>query len=377
MNHYTLVEDTRAAAEQRGWKYTEHLPAAIQMRYGSRTTQAEAVLALKHATVWDSLNFHYSERDFPEPVTQYLGKLASVHNYPMPAVFACELPDARLIGAHGMIVSAQGDVLLDSRWVTFRNRARFDLIRYAPLPDASPHLRHALPLLPDHSHVYGHWLTDCLPRLASVDLADPDLTIILPRAPIPAHFESLEMLGLSPTQMLPQPSAHNLRADRVTLLNLPKIWLRPRQEQVHWLRARLNVPPATAARRLFVSRGNLRRRLLNEDEIERLLRGYGFQTIYPHEMTFAEHMRVFGEAQIILGMYGSGMFNAMLAPPGTLVITPQNPYWWDPELMRLTSLLSQHHWYMFGESVGPDYETWVDPARLEDLLVTALRFHNL
>jgi capsular polysaccharide biosynthesis protein len=83
--------------------------------------------------------------------------------------------------------------------------------------------------------------------------------------------------------------------------------------------------------RIFLTRGNLRRNLLNLAEIEGILREHGFSVIDPadHPATI-EHC---ANAEIIAGVDGSNLANIAFAPEGACIMificataAPPEPY---------------------------------------------------
>jgi capsular polysaccharide biosynthesis protein len=62
------------------------------------------------------------------------------------------------------------------------------------------------------------------------------------------------------------------------------------------------------------------RRLLNEEDIERIVSRRGFAVVYPETLSFGGQVALFGAARTIVGPSGSGMLNAAFAPSGAGVI---------------------------------------------------------
>ena len=77
-----------------------------------------------------------------------------------------------------------------------------------------------------------------------------------------------------------------------------------------------------ARRRLYVSRKHQTkfRRLENEQDVETLCIRHGFEVVYPEQLRFAEQVRLFSQAQVIVGPGGSNMANTVFAPQGARVL---------------------------------------------------------
>jgi capsular polysaccharide biosynthesis protein len=95
-------------------------------------------------------------------------------------------------------------------------------------------------------------------------------------------------------------------------------------------------------RRLYVSRrGHPMRVMVNEVALEAALVRRGFQIVRPERMSVADQIRLFAEADAIVGPTGAGLTNAVFAAPGCKVveIQPENfASFWVPAFSRLIGL---------------------------------------
>ena len=75
------------------------------------------------------------------------------------------------------------------------------------------------------------------------------------------------------------------------------------------------------SKRIIISRGSsTTRRWLNENECMQLLDILGFKLIDPSNLSLAQQVEAFSNAEIILGPHGAGLTNIMFCNPGTKVI---------------------------------------------------------
>jgi capsular polysaccharide biosynthesis protein len=81
--------------------------------------------------------------------------------------------------------------------------------------------------------------------------------------------------------------------------------------------ARPNTPE-----KIYVSRRKWQkqRRLVNEEEVEKIFSDRGFCIIYPEEMSVPEQISFFRGAKFIAGPSGSGMYNTIYCTPGTKIL---------------------------------------------------------
>ena len=116
---------------------------------------------------------------------------------------------------------------------------------------------------------------------------------------------------------------------------LRKVWVAPRghgliaelhSRAIDWLRQigdRVAGEDAVAPRprRIYVSRAGTRhRRLLNEDQVQRLATELGFTTVRPETLPVSEQIRLFRGADVVMGTFGAGLTNALFMRPGALLL---------------------------------------------------------
>jgi hypothetical protein len=74
-------------------------------------------------------------------------------------------------------------------------------------------------------------------------------------------------------------------------------------------------------RKLFISRKNSNIiRLLYQDKIEQIFKEYGYEIIYPEEMSFQDQLKTFSGAEFIAGASGAGFTNILFANKNAKII---------------------------------------------------------
>ena len=216
-------------------------------------------------------------------------------------------------------------------------------------------------LMTTFSRIYGHWLVEALPRLEGYEhfcRLSGERPLLLIEDDAPAwKLQSLELMGYGRDDLLPWSG----RTTNVKTLVLPSIrrqsgWLEPRA--CEWLRERLvsALPESSApayARRVLISRGAAAgRRILNEDELMAALSPFGFDRHQPETMHFAEEVRLFAGAEIVVAVHGSGLTNAVLSAKKPLVIDLFDDFW-TPEFVRLAATSGARYACVRSESRKP------------------------
>jgi len=236
---------------------------------------------------------------------------------------------------------------------------------------------------------YSHWLLDYLPRLAL--LGDPTVPLLVNAPLAPFQVASLRASGIGEHRLLPlaYPSAVSVRhlfyPDLCSSSFTPPRSLRP--GVLAWLRETFAPLMASGRRdrKIFISRGEERephrRRLLNHDEIAGIARNHGFEVVAMEQLNFADQVRMFAEAAVIVGAHGAGFANMAFAPTGAEVVELIGPRLSDSEwsmgYARIAPFLGLEFTRIVGNSdartpVAFDhlpYETYViDPGELETVL---------
>ncbi|MCC7276318.1 MAG: glycosyltransferase family 61 protein [Alphaproteobacteria bacterium] len=163
-----------------------------------------------------------------------------------------------------------------------------------------------------------HWLADFLPRLALL-AADPALAggaVLVNHDLDAAQGRSLDFVTAALGLRLPA-----LRPVADGIVGVRRVAVPVRATRVAAVRfwdtvlAAAGVARVASGRRLFVRRGAVaRRRLVDEDAVAATLTASGFDVIDPGTLSFAEQVRTFAAASIIVGTHGAALANILLAP---------------------------------------------------------------
>lgn len=173
---------------------------------------------------------------------------------------------------------------------------------------------------------YFHFVMDMVPRLRSLSLY-PELRDVRILAPVirPGSFEDqlLRRLGLHDRLLELRTGTALCRRVYLPSMMCPGGISR---EQAHYVQHTLFTafgvrPNPVASSLLYVSRrDSVRRRILNEPELEQGLATLGFTTVVPGEMTAEEQISAFSSARLVVGPIGSNNTNIVFAPDGAGLI---------------------------------------------------------
>ena len=87
----------------------------------------------------------------------------------------------------------------------------------------------------------------------------------------------------------------------------------------------LAVSSTTSERNIFLARGNTRRNY-NQDELIEIVKSFGFEVVFPENLTFLEQMQLFQSASLVVGASGAAWANMLFCKTGSRGLT-----WMFPE----------------------------------------------
>ena len=228
---------------------------------------------------------------------------------------------------------------------------------------------------------YGHTLTDILPKLINVGRSGlSGIRLVLPKAM--QHFAGLIAAVLSELGVHAELEFHalaTLKEARDVHVFSPVGQHNTRKSttflELADLLARIYGIRMERSRRIYVRRGPGEQRSLGQSAaVEAAFAQYGFESVFPADLSLEDQIRLFSSASHVAGAMGAGMANIGWAPPGceVLMIDPGigDFYFWD-----FSCLLSQRFdWLFAGPLTG--YTPALGEATFEidpDLLNATLR----
>ena len=218
--------------------------------------------------------------------------------------------------------------------------------------------------------IYGHWLTDMLPKLAVLEAAGHDwrsLWYPIPDATPKFGVDLMLLFGIPQSRIVRVASGRAITADALLMPTSMHNGVRYSpllRDMTVSLRQELGrsdgaVPAHRGQARIFLARKDRKRLVTNRARIEAMARSAGFEVVYPETMTLAEQVALFSSAREIVGEYGSAFHTAMFSPAATVVCGLRGGQF-HPAFIQsgIGEVLDQPTGYVFGEPQG-------DPARYD------------
>lgn len=314
-----------------------------------------------------------------DPAAVFYGGLARVREpsagmlYVRPQRYHCTLHEPFLNLHHGALCTAAGPVVTDC---AARNRSG-KLTRTWLRGRLRPRRTERLP--GRFTTIWGkfagsnhyHWLIECLPRLRQLaDLGEPPPILLMPRS-MPAVCEE-SLACCLPANMPMRRMDGWVRPEDYVFVSFrhikPAAWLD--EDSRRFVRDAVFRRYGLSAdhkgtRRIYLSRSAAAlRRLVNEDEVQEVLAGFGFETVWAERLTFEQQVRVFHGASHVVTVHGAGLANLLFAGPvGVLELFARGTF--TPLYFFLATSLGQRHHFLLGseESRLQNFRIDVDELR--------------
>ncbi len=283
------------------------------------------------------------------------------------------------------------------RPTTDDGRYRFESDRLIPLP--GKHVVIGGPV----DNAYYHWLFNWCPRLLVLEKLAPEvfhdpsvMFMIDHRAAIEPYRSFLLALGIPQERIFFADDAYDYQLEEAILVSFlpqtkyyPEIVKQFASKVVAGLKS--DEPMQTRRRRIFISRQKFdtpKRRIANIDVIEPLLLTYGFEPVILEDLSVVEQIRLFSQAEAVIGVHGAGLANMIFSPSDCRMLLLENPRNISVGLARMFSELAvvcglRHQVIPVDEEVveGIDYSSFgnvhnrdivVDPGALKVALEALL-----
>jgi len=249
-----------------------------------------------------------------------------------------ELPAAALLDRDDVV---KDELRVVHPWSSNIVRAELEVLLFAPSPE----------------HQAGHWLLDFLPRLQIFDMHDLAGVKICITRDLPEKFRSsLRLFGFSNDDLFECEPGKVYQFDAVYVFQ-PGHYIRPNQENISYLRKHLSIaaprPEKKVADKVFLSRDNRTRAILNQEEVFQFLEERGFVFLNLAELSFQEQRNKLSSAALIISVFGSDLLGALMAPEGATLLELTWEPDQDPCMGPICSMIGLNHHFLVCRSFKP------------------------
>lgn len=133
----------------------------------------------------------------------------------------------------------------------------------------------------------------------------------------------------------------------------------------------LSTPP-TYERNIYITRRKARvRRVANEEELLQVLLEYGFETYALEDMTFAEQVLLFHDANVVVAPHGAGLANILFS--GEIKVLELTSPLQTLAYFMICQTLGQEYHYLHSPQTKRDEDFYVDVGAVKEILPQLLR----
>jgi capsular polysaccharide biosynthesis protein len=297
---------------------------------------------------------------------------------PSLPVYVARIPQGRVMGRHGAVISGDDLILGDLSRDWFFGPQQHPLLFKLKLPEPQKLAGKTVTLASPSGWNYYHWLLDVLPRVGilekgGVDLPSVDWFIVNGGA---AHYQTstLDLLGI--------PKARRVLAGQGRLYQCETLIAPSPVEKpdhlppwvVRFLRDKFlpGNPTGSYPPRIYVSRSRSKyRKFTNDAEVRAWLAQRGFTEVFTEEMTFAEQAALFASVNAVVAPHGAGLTNLAFCRPKTKVVEIYSPAYVNGCFWALANIADLDYFYVLGAGRRPP--EYHDPHKVEQNITANLQ----
>ena len=260
-----------------------------------------------------------SQPDLPRSLTTRTG------SFTLKQPFVCEVANADLIGPRAVGFNQEGHLISETVGPlkkTVQQGLPMRTLLFKNLPSwGATQLESACSLVNCLARRnYWHWMADCLTQFEGLEYYQQQ-TGVKPTLIVDHHFpkwkqESLMLLGYHPDQCL-RWDRSRLKVKRLVVPSFRRQLRYVSPTACRWLRQRIlsNLPQDKSfAPKVYISRPeSAGRHVINEDEVLQALAPWGFKAYTLEQMSFADQVRLFSQAEMVVAPHGAGLANIVFA----------------------------------------------------------------
>ncbi len=225
--------------------------------------------------------------------------------------------------------------------------------------------------------VYGHFICETALSIFTMRnlIIEKGIKIILPRDNMHYIESILNILQIPKQQRLYLSDSRAYRLENLIISSACSsgVTFHPGRSlmgmSTHFKNLLCNKPVSPNPTRLYLTRDNAnttsKRILKNDQELSERLKLLNFTRIEPSSYTFEDQVRIFSEAEIIVGPHGSAFTNMIFMKPGGFVLDIIPEHWIGPGLnftSHLSNLADLNYSFLLSKSkeIEGGYENYVD-----------------
>jgi hypothetical protein len=258
--------------------------------------------------------------EVPDPIIDGL-----IHRHSFGDRAICQLRDAEFD-------PLTGNVYVDNLLIR-ESHSGSHLQGIRPLSDSTSDFGRPIIGVPYQTHY--HWIIESLPRIIAASIFEPEAILIAPTNLTRVQRQALEYLDREVFY-----TDKRCQSDSLILATRGNDSGWPHPLDLELLRRFYKVPTSTGANRFFISRANSRRGDKHSHNIDAYAKDFEWTVVVAEELSFADHLALFGSASVIAGEHGAGLANLVFAPLTCCLLELVNPTCANPCYAALSFALN-------------------------------------
>ena len=218
---------------------------------------------------------------------------------------------------------------------------------------------------------YYHWITQCVPAIASYqDASGSNGGELLLRPLSQVQLRALELAGipLRSWTIITQPTTidvADITYSSLLATHSPSLFGHGVFDRMAG-RVAASTSTTGAPRLIYVWRIDSRARpMSNEDALVELLLGYGVEPVILSSLNLDDQIRLFRDARLIIGPHGAGLCNIVFCHPGAVLYELFPDHYVNPCVNQIAQARDLHYWCdAFRAEARPDLWRHATPWRI-------------
>lgn len=203
---------------------------------------------------------------------------------------------------------------------------------------------------------YHHWLMECCMKLILFE--DKSIPLYLPEDYPSFAFESARLIGYDDIRIIPK--GHSLGLNELITVSNPDTGYFVKEDlwkmRTTFLK-QVEIENADNVR-IYISRDKAKlRRIVNENRLIPILKEQGFQILANEELSLAEQIKLFSQADVLVANHGAGMSNMLFMKDNSKIIELYRDISPHQEFMNIC-------YYRLAEKLGFEYNVHFIKPRL-------------
>ncbi|MDF2789076.1 MAG: capsular polysaccharide biosynthesis protein [Neobacillus sp.] len=282
------------------------------------------------------------------------------------------IPNGRVWGVNGAIITPDNQLIWD---VSFEGvditPDKHSIFKEDALPAVS-YYKNVADLTHVYSKNYYHWMYEVIPRIHLLQQSGLpiDHFILNTEDEQPYHLETLHQLGIKKEQLLITHRGFHVQAENLIIPSQPAFPTKWGYDFLRKVFLKETTLDASNNKRIYISR-KWSRKIINEDQVMKVLSKYGFVKVGLESLTLAEQVELFSSAEVIIAAHGAGLTNLTFSQSGTKVLEIFPRTYIIPHYWGISSFANLDYYYYIGKADSQTLNKW---PGADDIMINIPKF---